>query len=592
LRPTGKKIGYNSGKMTSAEIREKFIKFFEKRQHVQIEPSPLVLEGDPTTLFTSSGMQQLVPYLMGKPHPKGKRLVDSQPCFRTVDIEEVGDSRHLTFFEMLGNWSLGDYFKKEQLTWFWQLLMEELALPKEKLYVAIFKGTKGVPKDEESAKIWRKLGVPRQKIFYYGVRENWWSRSGTPNQMPPGEIGGPDSEVFYEFTQIKHDPKFGKECHPNCQCGRFLEIGNSVFIQYHKKKDGRLEELSQKNVDFGGGLERLTAAVNDHPDVFQIDLFKPIIKKIEEVSGKPYQENKESMRIIADHLRASAALISDGVVPSNKLQGYVLRRLIRRAAVRMRKLKGSLEKTDLNLDQKGRVASIIEEELARFERTLERGLRELEKIKKMDGKKAFDLYQTYGFPFEVTMELFADRGQKIKRDEFEREFKKHQELSRTTSAGIFKGGLADGGEAATRLHTATHLLHAALRKVLGEHVQQKGSNITRERLRFDFSHPAKLTKEEIKKVEDLVNEQIAKNLPVSYEVKDLKQALDEGALAFFGEKYGGKVKVYTIGDSRDRWFSKEVCGGPHVSRTGEIGRVKIIKQEKIGSGVIRIYGGV
>jgi len=592
LRPTGKKIGYNSGKMTSAEIREKFIKFFEKRQHVQIEPSPLVLEGDPTTLFTSSGMQQLVPYLMGKPHPKGKRLVDSQPCFRTVDIEEVGDSRHLTFFEMLGNWSLGDYFKKEQLTWFWQLLMEELALPKEKLYVAIFKGTKGVPKDEESAKIWRKLGVPRQKIFYYGVRENWWSRSGTPNQMPPGEIGGPDSEVFYEFTQIKHDPKFGKECHPNCQCGRFLEIGNSVFIQYHKKKDGRLEELSQKNVDFGGGLERLTAAVNDHPDVFQIDLFKPIIKKIEEVSGKPYQENKESMRIIADHLRASAALISDGVVPSNKLQGYVLRRLIRRAAVRMRKLKGSLEKTDLNLDQKGRVASIIEGELARFERTLERGLRELEKIKKMDGKKAFDLYQTYGFPFEVTMELFADRGQKIKRDEFEREFKKHQELSRTTSAGIFKGGLADGGEAATRLHTATHLLHAALRKVLGEHVQQKGSNITRERLRFDFSHPAKLTKEEIKKVEDLVNEQIAKNLPVSYEVKDLKQALDEGALAFFGEKYGGKVKVYTIGDSRDRWFSKEVCGGPHVSRTGEIGRVKIIKQEKIGSGVIRIYGGV
>lgn len=588
------KVWYNSGRMTSGEIREKFIKFFEKRGHVQIDPSPLVLEGDPTTLFTSSGMQQLVPYLTGKSHPKGKRLVDSQPCFRTVDIEEVGNTRHLTFFEMLGNWSLGDYFKEEQLTWFWQFLTEELSLPKKRLYVAVFEGTKDVPKDEESVRIWQRLGVPEERIFYYGVKENWWSKSGTPDEMPPGEIGGPDSEVFFEFTQVKHDPKFGKKCHPNCECGRFLEIGNSVFIQYKKKEDGSLEELPQKNVDFGGGLERLTAAVNNNPDVFQIDLFKQIIRKIEEISGKFYKENGESMRVIADHIRASAALISNNVVPSNKLQGYVLRRLIRRSAVRMGKLKGKLEKTNLNLGQKGKVAQVIEEEVEKFERTLEKGLREVEKIKKMDGKKAFNLYQTYGFPLEVTIELLADKGQRIKKDEFEKEFEKHQELSRTASVGMFRGGLADASEEVVKLHTATHLLHAALRKVLGEDLQQKGSNITKERLRFDFTHPAKLTEEEIKKVEDYINGQIKKDLPVSDETKTLKEALDEGALAFFGDKYDEKVKVYTIGDPSGASgppFSREVCGGPHVSHTGEIGRVKIIKQEKIGSGVIRIYGG-
>lgn len=585
------RVWYNSGRMTSGEIREKFIKFFERRGHVQIEPSPLVLEGDPTTLFTSSGMQQLVPYLTGKAHPKGKRLVDSQPCFRTVDIEEVGNTRHLTFFEMLGNWSLGDYFKEEQLTWFWQFLTKELKLPKERLYITVFKGTKSIPRDDESVKIWKKLGIPERKIFYYGVKENWWSRSGTPDKMPAGEIGGPDSEVFYEFTQVKHNPKHGKECHPSCECGRFLEIGNSVFIQYIKKENGRLEELPQKNVDFGGGLERLTAAVNNNPDVFQIDLFKQIIERIEEISGKPYKENEESMRVIADHMRASAALISNGVVPSNKLQGYALRRLIRRSAIRMRKLKGKLRKTDLNLDEKGKITFVIEEEVEKFEKTLERGLREVEKIKKMDGKRAFDLYQTYGFPLEVTIELFADKGQKIKKDEFEKEFKKHQKLSRTASVGMFRGGLADASEEVIKLHTATHLLHAALRKVLGEQVQQKGSNITQERLRFDFTHPAKLTEEEIKKVEGYINGQIAKKLPVSYETKTLKEALDEGALAFFGDKYDEKVKVYTIGDPKGEWFSKEVCGGPHVSHTGEIGRVRIVKQEKIGSGVIRIYGG-
>jgi len=557
---------------------------------VQIKPSPLVLEDDPTTLFTSSGMQPLVPYLMGKSHPKGKRLVDSQPCFRTVDIEEVGNTRHLTFFEMLGNWSLGDYFKEEQLAWFWQFLTEELKLPKERLYIAVFKGTNDVPKDEESARIWRRLGVPEKRIFYYGVKENWWSRSGTPDKMPAGEIGGPDSEVFYEFTQVKHNPKYGEKCHPNCECGRFSEIGNSVFIQYRKKEDGSLEELPQKNVDFGGGLERLTAAANDDPDVFQINLFKQIIKRIGEISGKSYKENRKSMRVIADHMRASTALISNSVVPSNKLQGYALRRLIRRSAIRMRKLRGKLEKTNLNLGQKGKVARVIEEEVERFERTLERGLREIEKIKKIDGKKAFDLYQTYGFPLETTIELFADKGQKIDKKEFEKEFEKHQNLSRTASVGMFKGGLADTSEEVIKFHTATHLLHAALRKILGESVQQKGSNITKERLRFDFTHPAKLTNQQLKKVEDLINEQIEKDLPVSYETKTSKEALDEGALAFFGEKYDEKVKVYTIGDPKGEWFSKEICGGPHISHTEEIGRVRIIKQEKIGSGVMRIYG--
>ena len=344
-------------------------------------------------------------------------------------------------------------------------------------------------------------------------------------------------------------------------------------------------------MDFGGGLERLTAAANDNPDVFQINLFKQIIKRIEEISGKSYKENKESMRVIADHTRASVALISNSVVPSNKLQGYALRRLIRRSAIRMRKLKGKLEKANLNLGQKGKVARVIEEEVERFERTLERGLREIEKIKKIDGKKAFDLYQTYGFPLETTIELFADKGQKIDKKEFEKEFEKHQKLSRTASVGMFKGGLADASEEVIKFHTATHLLHAALRKILGEDVRQKGSNITKERLRFDFTHPAKLTNQQLKKVEDLINEQIEKDLLVSYETKTSKEALDEGALAFFGEKYNEKVKVYTIGDPKGEWFSKEVCGGPHVSHTEEIGRVRIIKQEKIGSGVMRIYGG-
>lgn len=587
--------------MMAKEIREKYIEFFKKkpRNHKEISPAPLVPPEDPTTLFTSSGMQQLVPFLTGEPHPEGKRLVDSQPCIRVQDIEEVGDNRHITFFEMLGNWSLGDYFKEEQLSWIWEFLTKELELPKDRLWVSVFEGTKEVPKDEESAKVWRKIGVPKDKLFYYGVKKNWWSRSGIPDKMPVGEIGGPDSEVFFEFSQVKHNPKFGKECHPNCQCGRFSEIGNSVFIQYIKEKDGSLKELLQKNVDFGGGLERLSAAINDNPDVFQIDIYKPNIKLVEEIGGKQYEGNESAVRVILDHMRAASALIKEGVVPGNKLQGYVLRRLIRRAAVKMRSIKGNLDKSDLNLNVDSSIGEVVEDEVGRFSNSLEKGLKQVAKIDEIDAKKAFDLYQTYGFPIEITEELFFEKGQKIDRKGLEKEFEKHKKSSRTASAGMFKGGLADKSEEVTKLHTAIHLLHASLRKVLGEHVQQKGSNITAERLRFDFTHKEKLRNEEIKKVERLVNEQIKRDLPVSYETKTYKEAITEGALAFFGERYGEKVKVYTIGDPSTRSsrsgfppFSREVCGGPHVKRTGEIGRVKIKKQEKIGAGLVRIYASI
>ena len=558
--------------MTTDEVRDKYLKFFEARGHKIIPPAPLVLENDPTTLFTSSGMQPLVPYLMGEKHPEGKRVCDSQPSIRVQDIEEVGDNRHTTFFEMLGNWSFGDYFKAEQLPWIWEFFTKELGLPAEKLYVSIFEGDSSVPKDEESREIWKSLGLSDDHVFEYDVTKNWWSRSGTPVKMPEGEIGGPDSEVFFEFDSVTHDPKFGEKCHPNCECGRFLEIGNSVFIQY-VKKSGKLVELPQKNVDFGGGLERIVAATNNDPDMFKIDVFSEIINKTEEVSGKSYAGNKVSMRIVADHLRAAEALIADGVVPSNKLQGYVLRRLIRRSAVKLR----DLEKITDN--------KVIIEEVEKFTKSLDQGLKEFEKLAVINGKVAFDLYQTYGFPLELTLELAQEKGLKVDVDEFKEAFEEHQEKSRTQSAGVFKGGLMDHSKETTRLHTATHLLHAALRKVLGEHVTQKGSNITHERLRFDFTHDKRLSDEEIKEIEDTVNEQIDRDLPVSFEVMTLEEAKQKGALANFTQKYGEKVKVYSIGD-----FSKEVCGGPHVTKLSEIaGRVRITKEESVSAGIRRIY---
>ena len=565
--------------MTIDEIREKYLKFFESKGHKIISPAPLVLENDPTTLFTSSGMQPLVPYLMGQTHPEGKRLVDSQPSIRTQDIEEVGDNRHTTFFEMLGNWSLGDYFKKEQLPWIWEFLTEELNLPKEKLYVSIFEGDDSVPRDEESYNIWKELGVAEDHIYEYGVRKNWWSRSGVPENMPAGEIGGPDSEMFFEFDSVEHDPKFGEKCHPNCDCGRFLEIGNSVFIQYIKQEDGTLKELPQKNVDFGGGLERLAMATENQPDIFKTSIFTESISKIESLTDKKYGENEKdtrAMRIVVEHTRAANALCDSEVEPSNKLQGYIMRRLIRRAAIKMRALKNNLESDDLG--QK------LSDEVSKFIKTLDKGLKEVEKIESIDGKKAFDLYQTYGFPLEITEEIFQERGQEINKEEFRKEFEKHQDVSRSASAGTFKGGLADHSEETTKLHTATHLLHESLRRVLGKHVQQKGSNITAERLRFDFIHNQAMTEDQIRQVEDLINDQIKASLPVSFQMMTLEEADKAGALHFFDKKYDEQVKVYSVGD-----FSREVCGGPHVNNTSELGHVRITKEQSASAGVRRIY---
>jgi len=593
--------------MDSREIREKYLNFFKKKGHVEIAPSPLVLENDPTTLFTSSGMQQLVPYLKGElSHPAGVRLVDVQPSVRMQDLDEVADNRHFSFFEMLGNWSLGDYFKKEQLPWIWEFFTKELGLDSKRLYVSVFEGTSNVPKDTESYEIWRKLGISKERIHFYGSDKNWWSRSGGPDKMPAGEIGGPDSEIFYEFD-IPHDPAYGAFCHPNCDCGKFLEIGNSVFMQYEKLKSKKLKELPQKNVDFGGGLERIAAAVNNDPDVFHIDLFLGIIKRIEEEVGINYGRNLEkdrSFRIIADHLRASCNLLAEEVFPSNKLHGYALRRLVRRAMFHFHLLGSGISGgavSHVSEDLRGHYPGInknwkfIEENLTaeaiRFESALKRGLAKLTKAVSdgiaIDGEFAFDLYQTEGFPLELTMEIMKQNGTIFNLKEknvFEAEFKKHKSLSRTTSAGIFKGGLAEKGEVVTKFHTVTHLLHAALREVLGEHVSQKGSHITQERLRFDFSYQEKLTEIELEEVEKLINQKVREDLDVSFEEKSLDEAVKEGALHFFGEKYGEKVKVYKIGS-----FSMEICGGPHVTNTARIGRVKIIKQEKIGLGVIRIY---
>lgn len=596
--------------MTTKEIREKYLSYFKKRDHVVIPPSPLVLENDPTTLFTSSGMQPLVPYLKGEKHPLGKRLVDVQPALRLQDLEEVGDNRHDTFFEMLGNWSLGDYFKEEQLPWAWEFFTKEIKLDPKRIHVTVFEGNKDVPKDIDSYKIWLKLGLDEKHIHFYGTDKNWWSRSGTPDEMPTGEIGGPDSEMFYEFD-VPHNPKFGNFCHPNCDCGKFLEIGNSVFMQFKKVSENKLEELPNKNVDFGGGLERISAAVNGDPDIFKIDIFAAIIKRVEDEVGFNYGSDlkkDKSFRIIADHLRASSNLLAEGVFPSNKLQGYVLRRLIRRAMFHFHLLGSgisggaiahvaeSLKDEYSSIDKNWKfVEENLSAEAIRFESALKRGLTKLTKSvsdgREIDGKFAFDLYQNDGFPLELTMEILSQNGIEFSDEEknsFKGEFERHKENSRSMSAGIFKGGLeSKSDEVITKLHTATHLLHASLRNVLGEHISQKGSHITSERLRFDFSHPCKLSDDEIKRVEGMINEQIENGISVSFKIENLENVIESGALHFFGEKYGKKVKVYSIGS-----FSSEVCGGPHVENTKEIGHVRIIKQEKVGSGIIRIYAAL
>ena len=605
--------------ISSSEIVKKYINFFKKQGHTQIANSPLVLQNDPTTLFTSSGMQPLVPYLLGEKHPEGKRLVNVQNAIRTQDIEEVGDNRHTTFFRMLGNWSLGDYFKKEEIPWLWTFLTKELNLPKEKLYITVFEGIGDIPKDIEAVEIWTEIlkseGMnPKERIYYYSDKSNWWSRSGIPSKMPIGEPGGPSTEVFYEFSNVAHDLRFGAKCHPNCDCGRYMEIANSVFMQYKKVEDGSFKSLPKNNIDFGGGLERMAAAVYDTPDVFNTDLYLPIIKSLEELTGKSYKDpkNKNHMRVIADHLKASVYLIIDNVTPSHKEHGYILRRLIRRCAVKIHSLnEGSLQtnlidtliKEILNLEEEidekidknthfTLVKEVMSEEINRFSKTLVRGLKEVEKNLDNLENSAFELYQSYGFPLEILKEIATEKGKTLNDKLFYEQLQKHKDSSRSASAGKFRGGLADHQEKTIMGHTATHLLHQAIRDVLGDHVHQTGSNITTDRIRFDFNYDEKLTDEQINKIEKLVNEKITKNLPVHYEIIPTKKAKNLGAIGLFMETYGDMSKIYFIGDTSVSYknaYSIEFCGGPHVQNTDILKSFKIMKQENLGKNQKRLY---
>jgi len=594
--------------MTPNEVREKYLEFFESKGHTIIPSAPLVPENDPTTLFTGSGMQPLVQYLLGAPHPAGSRLANSQKCFRSMDIEEVGDNRHTTFFEMLGNWSLGDYFKKEQLEYFFEFLTKEIGIPKEKLWITCFDGDAALnlPKDTESAQIWKELGISEERIKFYG-KKNWWSRAGAPENMPAGEPGGPDSEVFYDFgPELKsheQSPFKNEECHPNCDCGRFLEIGNSVFMQYIKNADGTFGLLPKQNVDFGGGLERIAAASINNPDVFATEAFTPLIKKLEDLSGKKYQGSTSvdvrAFRIVADHLRAAGFLIADGVLPGNVERGYVVRRLIRRAV----RYADTLGVPHGKLGDLTGVAEIGAEEM-RFRKTLERGMKELARFTaggSLSAADAFQLFTTYGFPIELIAEEAGLRGIKqIDFEGFKELLKEHQNLSRAGSEQKFKGGLADTSEKTTRLHTAHHLLLKALQQVLGAGVHQRGSNITQERLRIDFIHGEKMTAEQKTEVERIVNEKIKEDLPVVRTEMPLAEAEKLGAEHEFGAKYPERVSVYSVGPL-DSAFSIEFCGGPHVNSTGELGRsdllnrsdlpnlvFKIIKEEAVAQGIRRI----
>ncbi len=565
--------------MTVDEIRTKFLDFYAARGHTVLPSAPLTPANDPTTLFTSSGMQPLVPYLLGQPHAGGKRLVNSQKSVRTGDIEEIGDNRHLTFFEMLGNWSLGDYFKQEQIPWVFEFLTKELGLSQDRLWVSCYAGdeTLGIPKDEEAAQIWQTLGMPVERIRFY-KEKNWWSRSGQPSDMPPGEPGGPDTEVFYDFG-TPHDEAFGAECHPNCDCGRFVEIGNSVFMEYVKNVDGTFSKLPQKNVDFGGGLERLAATTEGSSDVFMADVYAPSIKKLEQASGKLYGDNLKAFRVIADHVRSAEQIIAEGVMPGNVERGYVVRRLIRRA-VRFCDLLGVGSLSVVTDSEE------IKKEEARFRETLARGLKEFEK-----GTDPFVLFTTYGFPIELTKELAAERGQTIDEDSFKKQMAAHSDASRAGSEQKFKGGLADTSTETTRLHTAHHLLLKALQIVLGPQVKQRGSNITAERLRIDFNHGEKMTDEQKREVERIVNEKINEDLPVVRTEMALAEAEALEAEHEFGAKYPERVSVYSVGPL-DNAFSIEFCGGPHVEQTRELGvggRVfKIQKEEAVAQGIRRI----
>ena len=649
--------------MDANTIRNKFLNFQKKHGHAQIQPAPLVLEGDPTTLFTGSGMQPLLPYLLGKKHPLGTRLCDSQPSMRLQDIEDVGDPRHTTVFEMLGNWSLGDYFKEEQIRNFFEFLTREVGLDPSRIYVTCFIGNEkyGIPKDTEAAEIWQKVfkeaGVeakiaeigeaskgdkrgikPGERIFFYDDHENWWSRGGGIDTTPLGDPCGPDSEVFYDFGEDKQDVEKYGLAHPASDGARFMEIGNQVFMQYRRKEDGTFEELTKKNVDFGAGLERITAASIDSFDVFKTSLMKPIIEKLEEISGKSYESNTDEMRVIADHIRGAYLLAAQGLVPSNKTQGYAMRRLLRRAILRALDLgissnflseiapivaENYAELPDSILTHREVALDVMLREEVAFRKTLGRGIRELRKLSnrghsergsarlsagtpvatgvpdagregkvwQLSGYDLFKLQDTYGFPFELSVEECYREGIELTpkyKEEFEVALKEQRERSQTASKGMFKGGLEDHGEQTVKYHTATHLLLAALQKLVSPDIVQKGSNTTAERLRFDFNLDHKMTDEEKKAVEDQVNEWINADLPVVYDEYDKDYAKNTlKAHGQFWDKYPEKLKVYTIGDF-DNPISREVCGGPHVEHTGVIGHFRIKKEESSSAGVRRI----
>jgi alanyl-tRNA synthetase len=621
--------------MNAQQIRNEYLNFFAEKQHAVIERAPLVLHNDPTTLFTGSGMQPLLPYLLGEPHPKGVRLTDSQTCLRAQDIEDVGDNRHTTFFEMLGNWSMGDYFKEQQIRWFFEFLTDVVGLDPQKIYVTAFIGDEahGIPRDDEAAQIWQKVFAEKgieagiveigsqedgdkrgiksgERIFFYDDSENWWSRGGGLDKTPIGDPCGPDSEVFYDFGEQNHDASYGK-AHPASDSGRFMEIGNQVFMQYKRLEDGSFEPLEKRNVDFGGGLERIAAAQIDSSDVFRISLLWPIVEKLESLSGKKYESNTASMRVIADHLRAAAFLAVDGVAPGNKEQGYVMRRLLRRA-IRFA--------FDLGLEQnffedivpiiadlytadypevaekrEDIIATLAKEEKV-FRQTLRKGLKQLEKfaVDGLTGAELFTLYDTYGFPVELsTEEVFKQDIQLSEnwRQEFDEKMAEQRSRSQTAAKGTFKGGLGGSTMAHRKLHTANHLMYAAMKKVIGEYVTQHGSNITEERLRFDFNNDGKVPREQLDEVERLVNEWISWDLPISFKEYPTDEAFKMGAIGAFGDRYGDVVKVYQMGEG-DRRVSFEICGGPHADRTGQLSEggntFKITKEEASSAGIRRV----
>lgn len=645
--------------MTAQEIRKAYLDFFSQRGHVVIPRALLIPQNDPTTLFTGSGMQPLIPYLLGEPHPAGTRMVDSQTCLRAQDIEEVGDNRHTTFFEMIGNWSLGDYSKKEQISWMFEFLTEIVGIDPSRLYVTCFIGAPefDIPKDTEAADLWKKLftqksvdaeiadigseeagyarGVkPGERIFYYDGSKNWWNRGKTgPQTTPVGDPCGPDSEMFFDFG-TPHNPKWGEHCHPNCDCGRFMEIGNNVFMAYRKVAEGKFELLGKPNIDHGSGLERIAAASIDNPDVFKISLLWPIIEELQRVSGKNYDSHTESMRVIADHLRAATFLAVDGVTPSNKEQGYVLRRLMRRAirfAFDLGVEQNFVERivpliADLYADDypevranRDRAIEVLTKEEKVFRQTLLKGLRVLDDISRkpvvywkaemseadalkrfdeqqqiLDGADLFLLYDTYGFPVELSTEEAFKQNIELEenwRETFDAHMTEQRVRSQTAAKGIFKGGLGGQTLQHKKYHTATHLLQSALRQLFGPELRQHGSNITEERLRFDFNHGEKLTHEQIKQLEDLVNGWITEDLPVKFTEYPTQEALDMGAIGPFGERYGEIVKVYQMGFD-GHIVSLEICGGPHVDHTGQLTedgkRFKILKEESSSAGIRRI----